>query len=181
MAKGLLLIDIQNDYFPGGAMELVGMEQAAAQAASLLASFRESAGPVYHVQHFSVRPGAGFFLPGTEGAEVHTSVAPAQGESLTQKNFPNAFRETELESVLRRDGIEELTICGAMSHMCVDATTRAAFDLGLACRVASDACATRDLEFEGRSLASADVHAAFMSALAAPYATVAPSRDLISG
>ncbi len=127
-----------------------------------------------------MRPGAAFFLPGTEGAEIHRKVAPLGNESLTQKNFPNAFRDTDLAERIRKDGVDTLTICGAMSHMCIDASTRAAFDLGFTCRVASDACATRDLEFEGRGLPAADVHAAFMSALAVPYATVASSSDLLS-
>ena len=179
MATGLLLIDLQNDYFPGGAMELVEMEAASAQASVMLEAFRERGAPTYHIQHFSVRPGSLFFLPDTPGVEIHESIAPKGGETVIPKNFPNAFRETDLEERLRRDGIDTLAICGAMSHMCVDASTRAAFDLGFTCQVASDACATRDLSYQDRTLPASDVHAAFMSALSAPYATVAPARDIL--
>ena len=76
-------------------------------------------------------------------------------------------------------GVDALLICGAMSHMCVDSTTRAAFDLGYRCSVAADACATRDLEFAGRKIAAADVHAAFMAALALPFARVATTGELL--
>ena len=178
MASALLLIDIQNDYFPGGVMELVGMEEASKRAAELLNSFREKEALAFHIQHFSVRPGASFFLPDTPGVEIHDRVAPSGTEPVIPKNFPNAFRGTELYQSLSKAGVEEVTICGAMSHMCVDATVRAAFDHGFVCNVAQDACATRNLEHEGRALDAADVHAAFMSALSNPYATVANARDL---
>ncbi len=178
MTRGLLLIDIQNDYFDGGAMELVGMQQAATQAAAVLERFRGAGRPVFHVQHLAARPEAGFFLPGTEGAEINPAVAPADGESLTQKHFPNAFRDTDLETRLRNAGIEELVICGAMSHMCIDASTRAAFDLGFSCTLVGDACATRDLVHDDTTVAAAKVHAAFMAALGSVYAKVVTAADI---
>jgi nicotinamidase-related amidase len=177
---GLLLVDIQNDYFPGGSMELYAMEATADTASTVLDRFREQRNPVYHVQHVSTRPGATFFIPGTEGMETHASVAAKSGEPVIQKHFPNSFRDTSLLETLRGDAVEHLVICGAMSHMCIDATTRAAFDLGFSCTVVSDACATRDLQFEGKTVSAKDVHAAFMAALSIPYATVAPARELVS-
>src|SRR5690606_17361271 len=130
---------------PGGPMELVGIEAAADKARSVLERFRSRGAPIVHVQHLSVRPGATFFLPGTPGVEHHPSVAPAAGEQVVQKNFPNSFRDSRLAGVLEQAGVRELVIVGAMSHMCVDATTRAAFDAGYQCTVVEDACATRDL------------------------------------
>src|SRR6185312_16775895 len=96
MKTALLIVDIQKDYFPGGAMQLVGSEAAAERAAALLASFRERGLPVVHIQHLAKRAGASFFVPGTRGAEIHARVAPAPGESVITKHFPNAFRETSL-------------------------------------------------------------------------------------
>ncbi|MFQ5934960.1 MAG: cysteine hydrolase family protein [Acidiferrobacterales bacterium] len=177
MKTGLLIVDIQNDYFPGGNMELVGMDAAAQQASDLLTKFRDSGLPVYHVQHLSIRPGATFFLPDTPGAEIHEAVRPNKGEQLIQKHFPNAFRETELSEVVKRDAIEHLVICGAMSHMCIDATTRAAFDLRFKCTVIENACATRDLSFHAEKVLAKDVHAAFMAALSVPYANVVTVQD----
>ncbi|MGZ6223825.1 MAG: isochorismatase family protein, partial [Syntrophales bacterium] len=60
MKKGLIIIDVQNDYFPGGSMELVGMEQAAENTGLLLTEWRKRAFPVFHIQHISKRPGATF-------------------------------------------------------------------------------------------------------------------------
>ncbi len=170
--QGLILVDIQNDYFPGGNMELVGIEQAAKNAQQLLQQFRDKQSPIVHIQHISKQPGATFFLPNTQGSEIHDSVAPHPDEIMIVKHFPNSFRETHLLEYLKDSEVEEVVICGAMSHMCIDATTRAAFDFGFQCIVIEDACATRDLEHKGKTVKAAEVHGAFMAALAMPYAKV---------
>lgn len=179
MPDCLILVDLQNDYFPGGRMELVGIAEAAANAQALLDRFRKAGAPVIHVQHESTRPGTTFFLPGTDGVNIHPAVAPRGDESVVVKHFPNSFRDTPLAGMLKRLEPESVVIAGAMSHMCIDATTRAAFDLGLACVVAEDACATRDLTFKDQTLRAAEVHAAFMAALAAAYARVISTKAII--
>ncbi|MGR8949305.1 MAG: cysteine hydrolase family protein [Gammaproteobacteria bacterium] len=171
-AQALILVDIQNDYFPGGAMELVGMEQAASNAASILSGARKADMPIFHIQHIAVSEGATFFVPNSNGAEHHQLVRPGHAETVIQKHFPNAFRGTDLQTRLNRLGISDVCIVGAMSHMCIDATTRAAFDAGFNCTVVQDACATRDLTFNGHQIDAADVHGAFMAALSSPYATI---------
>ena len=179
MTQGLIIVDVQNDYFPDGSMELVAMDEAAANCSSLLESFRTRGAPLFHIQHLANREGATFFVPGTPGADIHDSVAPVDGEPLIVKHFPSAFRDTGLYEMLQQAEIDELVICGAMSHMCIDTTVRVAFDLEFRCRVAADACATRDLEFDGRRVAAADVHAAYMGALASPFAQVLPSAAIL--
>jgi len=178
MKPALIIIDIQNDYFPGGKMELEGSPEAGVKAAKLLEDFRAKGLPLVHIQHISNRPGASFFLPGTEGVDIHASVAPRAGETVIQKNFPNSFRDTPLLEHLRALDIDHLLIAGMMTHMCVDATTRAAFDLGFSCSLAHDACATRALAFGGQRVPAAQVHAAFLAALAGLYAKVQSTADL---
>lgn len=180
MNSCLLLVDLQNDYFPGGKMELVDTETAAANAQRLLTLFRQNQQPIVHIQHLALQPGATFFLPGTDGAKINPLVAPQEGEFVVVKNYPNSFRETGLLEILQKAEINNLVICGAMSHMCIDATARAAFDLGFNSIVAEDACATKDLTFNDRTIKSADVHAAFMAALAAPYAKVVSVAEFIA-
>src|SRR5688500_9813297 len=102
----LLVIDIQNDYFPGGAMELEGADAAGAKASEAIRSFREKSLPVVHVRHLSVRPGSTFFLPGTRGADINAAVAPQGNEIVVEKNFPNSFRNTNLQQVLEKQGIK---------------------------------------------------------------------------
>jgi nicotinamidase-related amidase len=170
MKPALIIIDIQNDYFPGGKMELEGSPEASLQAAKLLEDFRAKGLPLVHIQHVSDRPGASFFLPDTEGVNIHADVAPRAGETVLQKHFPNSFRGTKLLEHLRALGVDHLIIAGMMTHMCVDATTRAAFDLGFSCNLAHDACATRALAFGGQRVPAAQVHAAFVAALSGLYA-----------
>ena len=180
MKTGLVLVDIQNDYFPEGHMELVGILEAGQKAAELLSLFRNNSWPTFHIQHISVREGATFFLPGTNGAAIHDCIEPLAGEQVIQKHYPNSFRDTALLKELKDAGIERLVICGAMSHMCIDATARAAFDLGFQCQVVEDACATRDLEFGGQTIAARQVHGAFMAALGSAYANVLTLNDFMS-
>jgi nicotinamidase-related amidase len=180
MKTALILIDLQNDYFPGGAMELADMTKAAAKARDLLAAFRQAGRPRFHVQHIALGPGAAFFRPDTPGVEIHQSVWPRPGEPVIQKHYPNAFRDTNLLETLKSAGVEELIIAGAMSHMCIDASTRAAFDFGFSCTVIHDACATRDLTFEGLTIPAPQVHGAFMAALRLRYAKVMSLREFLA-
>lgn len=175
--QALILIDIQNDYFAGGANPLAEPDAAAARAAQLLQAFRAAGQPVVHIRHLSRRPGSTFFIPGTHGAEIHAAVAPRAGEPVVEKHFPSGFRDTALRAELARLGARRLLIIGMMTHMCVDTTVRAAFDLGYDCGVAHDACATRDLDFGGRSVKAQDVQAAYMAALASPFAAVKATAD----
>jgi nicotinamidase-related amidase len=176
----LLIVDIQNDYFPGGKNELEGSVEAAKRAGELLALFRRMKLPVVHVQHVSTRPGATYFLPDTEGVKIHESVRPLEGELVLQKHFPNAFRDKQLLTQLSLMHVARLVICGMMTHMCVDATVRAAFDYGFECVVVGDACATKALVHGERTVAAADVHAAFLAALAASYAKVLRADEVVS-
>jgi len=161
----LLLIDIQNDYFPGGAMPLQGSERAAENAAALLRCARRHKRSVFHIAHESVRPGASFFLPATPGQAIHQLVEPEGEETVIVKHYPNSFLKTGLEDSLRQQGITHLLIAGMMTHMCVDATVRAAKDLGFDCTLAHDATATRALAFGNATAMAEQVQTAFIAAL----------------
>jgi nicotinamidase-related amidase len=176
-AKALLLIDIQNDYFPGGDMELRGIRQASFNAAEILDHFRKTKKPLVHVRHVFPSDSAPFFRPNSPGAEIHSSVAPVEGETVITKHNVNSFQQTDLKALLEAIGVKGLIIVGAMSHMCIEGTTRAAADLGYSCEVIHDACATREQEFNGRKIAAEDVHGAAMSALGFAYANVLSLAD----
>lgn len=177
MKTALVLVDIQNDYFPGGKMELVGSVEAGQMASQALALFRKKGFPVFHIQHLATRPEATFFIPGTSGADIHTCVTPQDAEAVIQKNFPNSFRNTVLLEKLQEQKIERIVVAGMMTHMCIDTTVRAAADLGLSCVLLHDACATRDLSFGTRTVSAADVQSAFMSSLGAAFAQVKATEE----
>ena len=178
MQRALVIVDIQNDYFPGGANPLDGPEAASANAARLLQRFRDAGEQIVHLKHVWDEPDATFMRPGTPGVEIHESVAPVGSEPVLEKAFPNGFVGTSLEADLRKAGAEEIVVCGMMTSMCVDATVRAAADLGFTVTVAHDACATMPLSFGGVDVAAPSVHAAFLAALADGYASVVPTADL---
>jgi nicotinamidase-related amidase len=175
-----LLIDIQNDYFPGGKMELVGMGEAATKAAELLKTFRTAGKPIFFIRHLFIRSGATFFVPGTPGSDIHESISPFPEETVIEKNFPNSFFRTELLSLLKESGVTDLVVCGAMSHMCINTTVRAATELGFTCIVISDACATRNLKFANEILLAKTVHAVFMASLDGIFATVMTAGEYLS-
>ncbi|NTW35872.1 MAG: cysteine hydrolase [Syntrophobacteraceae bacterium] len=180
MATALLIVDIQNDYFPGGAMELAGSRRAGAQAGKLLGALRQEGLPIFHIQHVSTREGGTFFLPDTEGVQIHESVTPHVGDTVIQKHYPNSFRETPLLDHLRRQEITRLVIAGMMTHMCIDTTTRAAADFGFQCLLAHDACATRALSFGGTEVSAENVQTAFLAALNGFFARVLSVEEVLA-
>ncbi|ONF97136.1 cysteine hydrolase family protein [Sphingomonas jeddahensis] len=170
--RAIVVVDLQNDYWPSGKFPLVGIDAAAANAAKVVEAARASGDEVIHVRHEFTDPAMPFFNPGTEGSEIHPVVQPVGEETVILKNYPNSFKDTGLKQHLEEQGIEEVVIVGAMSHMCIAATGRAASDYGYKTVVVHDACATRDVEFGGVTVPAAEVHAANMSALAFAYAQV---------
>ena len=179
MKTALLVIDLQKDYFPGGKYPLVEPLAAAKKAYMLLQCFREHSGHHIHIQHISLKPDATFFIKGDNGSDIHDSAAHFVGEPIVYKHYPNSFRETNLLEMLKEWGIERVVITGMMTHMCVDATARAAADLGFKVIIAEDACATRDLKYGDTTIPAEHVHKAFLAALKS-YGDVMKSDEIIA-
>jgi nicotinamidase-related amidase len=157
----LLIIDIQDFYFPGGALPLIAPETASANAGKLLDQARAHGKAVIHVGH-NAKAGRAF----------HADVAPREGEPVIMKDEVNAFLKTDLQAVLQGGGVTRLVVCGMQTHMCVEAAARAAADLGYEVLVAGDACATRDLKHGETIVPAAQVHAATLATLDRTYAKV---------
>lgn len=179
MKQAVLVIDLQNDYARGGKLPLEGIEAAVQKTADVIADARHKGIPVIHVQHIFANNEKPFFAPDTPGAAFQEAVKPLAHEPVVVKNSVNAFLNTDLQRILDELEITALTITGAMSHMCIDAATRAAADRGYAVTVLHDACATLDLEFDGVQVPAAHVHAAMMAALAFAYARVMSTEDYL--
>ena len=177
--QALIVVDIQNDYFPGGKWTLSGMDAAADNAARLIAAARASGDLIVHVRHEFPTADAPFFAPGSSGAQTHSKVQTREDEDVIIKNQINSFRDTKLKEILDRNDIRDVVICGAMSHMCIDSITRAANDYGYNCTLIHDACASRDLEFNGVKVPAEHVHAAFMAALGFAYAKALSTNEFL--
>lgn len=180
MDTALLIIDVQMDYFPGGKMELAGSTESSENIKKVIALFREQKQPIIHIQHISLNEKAPFFIPGTEGIEFHKNVMPIDGEMIIQKHFPNSFLNTSLHKFCQENGIKNLVVAGMMTHMCIDTTVRAAFDLGYTSTLLSDCTATRNLAFENRVIEAKDVQASFLAALNGLFAKVISTSDYVN-
>jgi nicotinamidase-related amidase len=166
--KALVLIDIQDFYFPGGHLPLAGADSAAAKAFILLDYFRKEGGLVVHIKH-AYEP----------GGSIREIVKPTENEKVITKTEVNAFLNTDLDAYLRSHEKTELVLAGMQTHMCLEAATRAARDLGYACTVIADACATRDLKYGDRIVAAADVHASTLSTLERTYSRVFTTENFL--
>ena len=164
----LLIVDIQEFYFPGGRMQLVNPELAGMNAGLLLDHFRKNEMPVYHVRH-NYEP----------GGDIHPYVKPLEEEPVISKDQVNAFYGTGLLEMIQQDSVEQLVICGMQTHMCVEAAVRAAHDYGFTCILASDACATRALQFEEHIISAKNVHYSTLNTLQGSYARVITSDAII--
>lgn len=176
----LIVVDIQNDYFSGGKWELNATDSAADNAARVIGAARERGDLVIHIRHETLAPDAPFFVPGSDGAQLHEKVRNLGDELVIVKHFMNPYRETELLEVLEHHEIERVTVVGNMSHMCIDAVTRASDDFGFETTVIHDACTTHDLEFNDVKVPAHLVHAAFMAALKFGYAEVLSTDEYVA-
>jgi len=174
----LLVIDIQAFYFADGMIPLSNPDEASLNARRLVEFFRVSGRPVIHVQHLP----KGVEEPDPTGIDpqyrIHSNVLPRVGEAVIGKHHANSFRDTDLRATLRDLGVTRLVICGMQTHMCVEAAVRAAADLGFEVTVVGDACATRDLAFDGVNVPAAQVHAAALAAMKSSYAAVVSTAEL---
>ncbi len=179
MNTALLIIDIQKDYFEGGKYPLVKPLEAAKKAYELLQCFREHGGHHVHIQQISLEPDATFFIKGDSGSDIHDAVAHFEGEPIVYKHEPNSFLNTNLLELLKSWEVERVVVTGMMTHMCVDATARAASDFGFQVIVAADACASRDLKFDDTTIPADLVHKSFLAALKS-YGKVMKGEEVIA-
>ena len=178
MKKALIAIDIQNDYFKGGKMALHHSEQMLNQSNKLIEYANIHAYPIYIIQHIA-EESSSFFVPETKGVNLHPELNISHGTAVIQKHYPNSFRETTLRKELEKEGINELIICGAMTHMCIDTTVRAGADLGYMITLVIDACSTKDLEFDGNTVAAEAVQTSYMAALDGTFCQVVDTATLM--
>ena len=175
MKKALLIIDVQNDYFPYGKCQLYKPEVALNTIKDLLEHFRKQDLPVIYIRHESIQ--GTFFIPNTDGVQIHNDIKPLDTETVIVKHYPNSFYETNLQNKLIENGVMELVVCGMMTHMCIDTSVREAKDLGYYVTLIADACATKDLEWTGRKLPASFINDVYMASLNSKFAKVIASAD----
>ncbi len=173
----LVLIDCQNTYREG-VMQLEGVELALKECATLLARARAAGTPVIHIQH-DAGAGGPYDTKARIG-QIADVVAPAAGEKVITKTYPSSFEKTDLDAELKRLGATDLVIAGFMTHICVNSTTRAAFNHGYRSTVVANATATRSLPNPvGGELSAQEVHNGALTALADMFAIVVPDGSKV--
>lgn len=148
----LLIVDIQNFYFPGDGPGLVNAVPASLNAKEVLQIFRDESQIVIHIRHQSEK-----------GFEIHKNVEPISGEKVITKNEINSFNGTDLFEYLKSQNINRLVIIGMQTQMCVEAAIRASHDFGFECVVIQDACATRDVTYGDRIVKAEDVQTCILA------------------
>jgi nicotinamidase-related amidase len=164
----LLVIDVQEFYFPDGAMPLESPEAASANCKKLIEKFRSNKQTIIHIAHNA-----------SKGADFHPDVVPRDGEKVIVKDEVSAFNGTDLLEYIRDTEIDKLVICGMQTHMCVEAAVRAAYDHGVECVLVRDACATRALTYGEHTVSAKDVHDSTLGSLDGIYATVVDTKTFI--
>lgn len=140
--RALLVIDLQNDYFPGGKFPLWNSEGTLAKVERAIGKARADGMPVILVQHIA-DPGAPFFEPGSSGAEIHPAIrAAAPDAPLVVKAFADSFHQTTLQETLTRLGIGELLVCGMMTQNCVTHTAISPAAEAYQVSLVADCCTT---------------------------------------
>ena len=153
--------------------------EAEANIAHLLAAWRETGRPVFHVQHLSLQPDSPLRaeLPGNE---IKDEVKPQNGERIFQKHVNSAFIGTDLEQELRQHGYDTLVIVGLTTPHCVSTTARMAGNLGFLTTVVSDATAAFDvIGPDGQFHNAEEVHQVSLAVLHGEFATVSDTRKVL--
>jgi len=179
MKAALLVIDVQNEYFaPHGKWVLPEGEKALDQINALIAAARTAGVPVIHISHERLGATSGVFVPGSIGIEPYPGVSMQPDETRIRKHFPGSFTQTPLEAHLRNFGADTLVVCGFMTHLCCDTTTRQAAERGYKVLFASDATATRDLAVAGETVPYQTIQKSTLAAMTG-FAEVLTTAQII--
>ena len=165
----LIIVDVQEFYFPDGFSPLVNPEAASSKAGEVLEDFRKSGRLVVHVKHATKKDSL-----------IHPDVAPQGNEKIITKHYANSYRETELLEILEANNIEQVVVIGMMTHMCVEATARASADFGFNVIVLDDACATKDIVYGNDTVPAAQVHTTTLGSIDRYYGKVMKVDEFVN-
>jgi nicotinamidase-related amidase len=156
-----LVIDVQNEYFPGGAYPITFPANSLNRITDAMDGAAEAKVPIVVVQHGTDNPEAPF-QKGTRGWQLKGEVDVRKRTLVIEKTLPGAFTSTNLEPWMRDSGIDTLVICGYMTQLCCDTTARQAVHLGFKVEFLSDATGTLDIANEAGKISAEDLHRAIL-------------------
>lgn len=174
----LMLIDLQKaiDHPNWGERNNPDAEK---NAAALLAAWRATNRPIYHIRHDSIEP-ASHYRPGQPGHDFKPETQPAGAEAVIAKQTNSAFIGTDLESRLRAAGQTMLVVAGVITNNSVEATVRMAGNLGFDTYLVEDAAFTFGRQdWRGTWRTADEVHAMSLANLSGEYCTVVSAADVL--
>ncbi|HCR0932787.1 isochorismatase family protein (plasmid) [Enterobacter hormaechei] len=141
MKKALIVIDVQNDYFPQGAFPLENASVACTNVLNAIEYARLQNWLIVGVQHVSA-PDAPFFRPDSEGVRLHPHIAEALGDApVIRKAQADSFYETCLEALLHDQGITDVYLTGMMTQHCITHTALSLQAREFSMHIIAEACA----------------------------------------
>ncbi|MCF8043351.1 MAG: cysteine hydrolase [Desulfarculaceae bacterium] len=179
MTRALLVIDVQMEYFSG----MLPISHPAGSLERILEAMDAAAThkmPVVVIQHQAATPDAPVFAPGGPGVELHPQVAARPRSVLITKQLPGSFTGTALGGWLLEQDVDTVTICGYMTQMCCDTTSRQAFHRGLSVEFLSDATGTLDMANDAGQVSAEQLHRAILVTQAARFAKVLTTQEWIA-
>lgn len=174
----MLVIDFQNEYFTGK-MPIKDGAAALAHTRELVEFADKSKMPVYHIQHVAPKGSPVFAIDG-ETVKFHPDMQPRAQDVVLQKSTVSVFGSTDLDSRLKKQGIDTLIITGLMTHACVAGAARDAAPLGYNVIVASDASATRDIKrVNGDTIDKDSLHRAALAEVEDTFGDVMTTAQIL--
>lgn len=180
MKRALLVIDVQNEYFTG-TLPVSYPVGSFDKILKVIDQSNKQGIPVILIQHTSPQADAKSFVKGSIGWEIHPEVLSRKHDIIIQKNLPGSFTGTALEQWLRDRDIDTLTICGYMTQMCCDTTSRQAVHLGCKVEFLSDATGTLDISNYAGEIKAEELHKAILITQAMRFSQVMTTEEWVNG
>ncbi|CAO3655638.1 unnamed protein product [Mucor fragilis] len=184
MKEALIIVDVQNDYFPGGKLPTWRPVETANEIKKIMDKFRQDDKEVIHVAHHMSpehEKVMDFLIKGTRGAEIHEIVKPLDTEKIIYKNYADSFVATDLKEYLLSKDIDTVIVVGMMIHNCVNATAYSGTDEGFKTIVVAEAVNTLDQEIFGEVIPAETMWKSFLAGIKFAYAQVNKVDDILSG
>ncbi|KAI8337250.1 Isochorismatase-like protein [Chlamydoabsidia padenii] len=181
--EALIVVDVQNDYFPNGKLPTWKPVETAEACAELIKKFRQEGKEVVFVKHVikdSQVKDFPFFIKGTHGVEIHDIVKPLPSEKIITKNEVSSFVGTDLKEYLTGKGVKKLVVVGMMIHNCVNATVYSGVEEGFPCVVVEEAVNTMDQSYDGEIVKAQDIKKAFLTGIQFAFSKVYKLQDVLN-
>lgn len=172
MKRALIVVDVQNEYFEGGALPISYPPNSFSRIKEAIEEAQKAGILVVFVQHASLKENAGAFVRGSHLWEFHDDIKKLTPDLVIEKNHASSFVGTDLNWRLRTLGIDTVTIVGYMTQNCCDATARDASQLGYNVEFLSDANGTLAFSNNAGEVSAEELHRSFLVAQAFGFSRV---------